>query len=280
MPSIDSARLRASPSFSRRDMGSKAMPTTASLSGTDIWRAESRRRQTCGRSTSSRANCSMQCESRASRSVPGISAKTSRRRARSRDAAAQYTASHRQFGEPSADRSAHALRSHRSLPVRIDKPITGRHAESALPGRCHGGRVRRRRNITRRSHPRHPSRPPSSASSSAVNSLAEARSAACKIVDLRSQAIGHDVERRKRNRQLESPPSRAAGIEVEDAADRFDLRYVGMPRDDHVDAGARIGLQRLEVVQDIDRLPSKAHACRVRVFAGPLAIVHVSTDGA
>jgi hypothetical protein len=46
------------------------------------------------------------------------------------------------------------------------------------------------------------------------------------------------------NRQLEAPPSRAAGIEVEDAADRFDLRCVGMPGDDHVDAGAKIGLQR------------------------------------
>ncbi|WP_346659300.1 hypothetical protein [Bradyrhizobium sp. 15] len=33
------------------------------------------------------------------------------------------------------------------------------------------GRVRRRRNITRRSHPRHPSRPRSPAPSSAVNSL-------------------------------------------------------------------------------------------------------------
>ena len=72
--------VRASPSFSRRDMGSKATHTTASLSGTDIWRAETRGRQTCGRSTSSRANCSMHCESRASTSVPATSAKTSRRR--------------------------------------------------------------------------------------------------------------------------------------------------------------------------------------------------------
>src|ERR1700712_3697813 len=52
-----------------------------------------------------------------------------------------------------------------------------------------------------------------------------------------------------------------------------------MPGDDHVDTGAKIDLQRPEVVQDIDRLPSKAHDCGVRVFASPLAVVHISSDG-
>jgi hypothetical protein len=96
--------------------------------------------------------------------------------------------------------------------VLIDRFRSGlkRRLLAEMPGRRHGGRVRRRRNIAGRRHPPHPSRPPSSASSSAVNSLAAARSAAFKIVDFRSQAIWRDVERRKRNRQLEAPPSRAA----------------------------------------------------------------------
>ena len=54
---------------------------------------------------------------------------------------------------------------------RIETPTTRRNAESAFPSWRHGGRVRRRRNITRRPHPCHPSRAPSSASSPAVNSL-------------------------------------------------------------------------------------------------------------
>ena len=66
-----------------------------------------------------------------------------------------------------------------------------------------------------------------------VNSdpTAAVRSVASKVVDFRSYARRRDFERRKRDRQLEAPPSRAAGIQVENAADRVDLRYVGMPLD-------------------------------------------------
>src|SRR5215218_1567083 len=39
------------------------------------------------------------------------------------------------------------------------------------------------------------------------------------------------------------------------------------------------GLQRLQVVQNIDRLSRQADEFRVGVFAGPLATVHVSSDG-
>ncbi len=111
-----------------------------------------------------------------------------------------------------------------------------------------------------------------------MNSPAAARSAASKFVDFRSHALGRDFKRRKRNRQVEAPPSRATGIEVQNAADRLDLRYVGMPGDDDVDAGAGIGLQRLQVMQDVDRLSRQSQECRVRVLAGPLTTVHVSTD--
>jgi hypothetical protein len=60
------------------------------------------------------------------------------------------------------------------------------------------------------------------------DSFAVVHSVASKVVDFRSYARRRDFERRKRDRQLEAPPSRAAGIQVENAADRVDLRYVGM----------------------------------------------------
>jgi hypothetical protein len=90
-------------------------------------------------------------------------------RARSRDIASQHRASHWHFGENSAHWPPHALHSHRSLQIRIEKSITSRSAESVLPGRGHGGRVRRRRNITRRPNLRHPSGAASSASSAALS---------------------------------------------------------------------------------------------------------------
>jgi hypothetical protein len=40
-----------------------------------------------------------------------------------------------------------------------------------------------------------------------------------------------------------------------------------------------IGLQRLQVVQNVDRFSRQAHEFRVGTFARPLAAVHVSTDG-
>ena len=52
-----------------------------------------------------------------------------------------------------------------------------------------------------------------------------------------------------------------------------------MPGDDDVNAGAGIGLQPLQVVQNVDRFSRQAHEFRVGVFAGPLAAVDVSTDG-
>jgi multidrug resistance protein len=48
------------------------------------------------------------------------------------------------------------------------------------------------------------------------------------VVDGRSQAVGRDVERRDRDRQPETPPARASGVQVEHAAHHFDLRHVGM----------------------------------------------------
>jgi bifunctional non-homologous end joining protein LigD len=111
------------------------------------------------------------------------------------------------------------------------------------------------------------------------DSFAAVSSVASKVVDFRSYALRRDFERRKRDRQLEAPPSRAAGIQVENAADRVDLRYVGMPGDDHVDAGAGVDLQRLQVVQNVNRLSRQTHKFRVGVFAGPLTAVHISTDG-
>lgn len=105
------------------------------------------------------------------------------------------------------------------------------------------------------------------------------RSVASKVVDFRSHALRRDLERRKRDRQLEASRPGAAGIQVENATDRVDLRHVGMPGHDDVDAGASIGPQRLYVVQNVDRLSRQAHKVRVGIFASPLAIVYVSTDG-
>ncbi len=98
-------------------------------------------------------------------------------------------------------------------------------------------------------------------------------------MDFRSHAVRREFERRKRDRQLETPRSRAAGIQVENATDRVDLRHVGMPGDDDVDAATGIGLQRLQVVQNVDRLSRQAHKVRVGVVASPLATIHVSTNG-
>jgi hypothetical protein len=50
------------------------------------------------------------------------------------------------------------------------------------------------------------------------------RSVAFKVVDFRSYALRRDFERRNCDRQPETPPSRAAGIQAENASDRVDLR--------------------------------------------------------
>jgi hypothetical protein len=41
--------------------------------------------------------------------------------------------------------------------------------------------------------------------------------------------IRHDFKRRERDRQLETSPSRAAGIQVKNATDGVDFRHVGCP---------------------------------------------------
>jgi hypothetical protein len=99
-----------------------------------------------------------------------------------------------------------------------------------------------------------------------------------KIVDFWSHAVGRRFESRKRYRQPEAPRSRAAGIEVEDPANLFDLRYVGMARDNHVDVGASIRVKRPQIVQNVDRLPCETHEFAATVFAGPIASVYVSSD--
>jgi hypothetical protein len=78
-------------------------------------------------------------------------------------------------------------------------------------------------------------------------------SAVNEVVNDRSQAVGRDVERRKRDRQPETASARASGIQVEHAPDRVDLRHMGMPGNDDVDAG-RDGIdpQGLEIVHDED----------------------------
>ena len=77
-----------------------------------------------------------------------------------------------------------------------------------------------------------------------------------KIVDFRSLAVGRDFKGRERDGQLEAPRARAAGIEVQDAVDPLDLRYVGMAGNDYVDAGPSIDVERLQVVQNVDSLQS------------------------
>ena len=51
-----------------------------------------------------------------------------------------------------------------------------------------------------------------------------------------------------------------------------------MAGDNHVGIGARIDVQRLQVVQNVDSRPREAHEFRVGVFASPLGAVHVSSD--
>jgi hypothetical protein len=71
----------------------------------------------------------------------------------------------------------------------------------------------------------------------------------------------------------------APGFKVKNPTDRMDLRHVGMPRDDDVDSGGGIDLQRLQVVQNVDRSSRQAHAFRVGISARPFAAVDVSADG-
>src|SRR3954454_23634419 len=95
------------------------------------------------------------------------------------------------------------------------------------------------------------------------DSSAAMPSVAFEVVNFRSYARRRDFERGNRDRQLEAPPSRAAGIQVENAADRVDLRYVGMSGNNHVDAGAGFDLQRLQVVQNVDRRSRQADQFRI-----------------
>jgi hypothetical protein len=93
-------------------------------------------------------------------------------------------------------------------------------------------------------------------------------SVAFKVVDHRSQGIGRDLERRKRDQQLETPPACASRIQVEHPADRIDLRHVRMAGDNDVYAeGHWIDLQCLEVVKHKDGSSREPHEFGVGVFA-------------
>ena len=99
------------------------------------------------------------------------------------------------------------------------------------------------------------------------------------MVDFRSHAVGSDFEGRKRDRQLEASRARAAGINIKDVVDPLNLRYVGMAGNDHIDTGANIDVQRLQVVQNVDRLSREPHDFRLGVFACPNTSVDISSDG-
>lgn len=53
------------------------------------------------------------------------------------------------------------------------------------------------------------------------------------------QAVRRDINRRKRDWQLEATVARAARIKIERAIDGFDFRHMGMARHDHVDTELR-----------------------------------------
>src|ERR1700729_1400992 len=100
------------------------------------------------------------------------------------------------------------------------------------------------------------------------------------LMDARPNRLAAELERREGNRQAETPWPGASRIEVEHAADGFDLRPVRMTRYAHIDPGRRgIGVELLEVVKHINGPASERHACRVRVPGGPRSPVDVSPDG-
>ena len=87
-----------------------------------------------------------------------------------------------------------------------------------------------------------------------------------------SKRLGREVHGGDGDWQPEPARSGAAGVEVDDALSRLDLRHVGVAGNDHVEPGcSRIEVEVAEVMDDVDRsarerhhLPrrqSRAHAC-------------------
>ena len=99
------------------------------------------------------------------------------------------------------------------------------------------------------------------------------------FMDDRSQIVRRNIERRKRDRQLEAPWPGAAGIDVEHIVDRIDFRHMRMAGDDDVYTALNgVDWQRLEIVQYEDRPARKLYELGVRVSAGPIAVVDVPPD--
>ena len=84
---------------------------------------------------------------------------------------------------------------------------------------------------------------------------------------------------RKRDRQSETPPPRASGIQVQHAADTIELGDMGMAGDDDIDA-ERDGInpQGFEIVHDEHRSVGESHEFGICIVAGPVACIHVPSD--
>src|SRR6516165_6217341 len=73
------------------------------------------------------------------------------------------------------------------------------------------------------------------------------------VMKPRPQRVARQLEGRQRNRQGEPARAGTSRIEVEDAANRLDLRPMRMPRDDHVDPRrCGIKIQFVDVVKHIN----------------------------
>ena len=80
------------------------------------------------------------------------------------------------------------------------------------------------------------------------------------IMDDGPQPRGRNLESCERDRQLETSPSCASGIQEEHATNRFDFRDVRMAGDDDVDPErTRIDPHGFEIVQNIDRPLGELH---------------------
>jgi hypothetical protein len=158
--------------------------------GTAIWRAAIQRRPTFGRSTSSRTNCSRRCGRPDSKCAPEISARTSRRSGPTSRAFLWARYSVRRLGDARTHRSPHALRPHRSLPVRIEESPARRPGRSALSALRHGDRNGRRRSLAGRPDQGSPSCASPSGPSAALSwRILATGSHNAEIVNDRSQAV-------------------------------------------------------------------------------------------
>src|SRR5580704_8881333 len=104
-------------------------------------------------------------------------------------------------------------------------------------------------------------------------------SAPAYLLDARPNGIARQLQRRQRNGQTEAARPCAPRIEVEHAADDLDLRAMRMTRDDDIDAGRHgVEVERLAVVQHVDRAAAQLHERRLRIRDRPLALVDVAPD--